>query len=204
MATFSDTLQTDLQLVDILELAPLANDISAENIRSEVIDYRMTVNYVVPETKAQVLLPLREKIKVLVDDMFATPDPSQAPAQPSPQEVEVQAAEQAEAAQAQQQEQDAQRLEQIKTFLAQENAKLVIQNGTNIDNLAAQTAMYLKEQGFNNVQFSPADNNTYSRSVIVSYTEDKKYTLQLLSAIFNVSEENIRRSPASKAMSISG
>jgi LCP family protein required for cell wall assembly len=197
-ATFSDTLETDLQLVDILELAPLASEITPESIRSEVIDYRMTVNYVVPDTKAQVLLPLREKIKVLVDDMFAATEPVTAP-QPSQQEIEARAAAQEEIVKNQQQQQDTQRLEEMRTFLAQEDAKLVVQNGTNIANLAAKTALYLKNQGFNIVQFSPADNSTYSRTVIVVYTEEKNYTLQLLSAIFNVSDENIRRSPSLKS-----
>jgi LCP family protein required for cell wall assembly len=192
--TFSDTVKTDLQLVDILELAQLADAINADSITSEVIDYRMTVNYVVPETGAQVLLPLREKIKVMVEQMFAETEPPDLPQGPSEAEIQAQATAEAQTL-AQEIEQQAQRIEEVKVFLAQENAGVVVQNGTNVANLASQTALYLKNQGFNIVQFSPADNNTYTQSVIVVYNEDKNYTLQLLSAIFNIEEENIRRSP---------
>ncbi len=195
---FSDTVETDLQLVDIVELAQLANDINADNIQSAVIDFKYTVNYVVPETRAQVLLPLREKIKVLIDDMFADSAPAVTQG-PSPAELEAQQQEAEAQARAQEIELQTQRLEEVKAFLGQENARVVIQNGTNIPNLASQTALYLKNQGFNIVQFSPADANTYTRSVIVVYNEEKSYTLSLLSAIFNVEEENIRRSPNLKS-----
>ncbi len=198
-AAFSDTIATDLQLVDILEMAKLADSITADNIRSEVIDFKYTVNYVVPDTGAQVLLPLREKIKVLVDEMFAeSAAPAAAPTGPAPAQVQAEATAQAET-QAQAAQKEAQRLEEVKGFLTQENAKVVIQNGTNVPNLASQTALYLKNQGFNIVQFSPADANTYTKSIIVVYNEEKKYTLKLLSAIFNVEETDIRRSPNLKS-----
>ena len=78
------------------------------------------------------------------------------------------------------------------------DAKLVIQNGTTQADLDSQTALYLKNQGFNIVQFSPADANTYAQTVIVVYNEDKNYTLQLLKLLFNIEEENIRRSSGSR------
>jgi LCP family protein required for cell wall assembly len=200
-AAFSDTVQTDLQLVDILELAQLADDISADDISSEVIDFRMTVNYVVPDTGAQVLLPLREKIKEVVDEMFAESEPQPVLVEPTPQEqpqaedeTVAEATSQAQA-RAQEIEQVAQRQEEIKALLAQEDARLVIQNGTKTADLDSQTALFLKNQGFNIVQFSPAENDSYPKSVIVVYNEDKDYTMNLLTSVFEVSEENIRRSP---------
>jgi LCP family protein required for cell wall assembly len=195
-ATFSETVQTDLQLVDILELTQLADDISADDIRSEVIDFRMTVNYVVPDTGAQVLLPLREKIKVVIDEMFAETEAQPVvAAQPQEEEVPVSEATSQAQARAQEIEQVAQRQEEIRALLAQEDARLVIQNGTPVANLASQTAMFLKNQGFNIVQFSPAENDSYPKSVIVIYNEDKDYTLNLLTSVFEVADENIRRSP---------
>ncbi len=197
-ATMAGTFETDLQLVDILEMAQLADEIDVDNIRSEVIDYRMTVNYVVPETGAQVLLPLREKIKVLIDEMFAETEPEE-PQGPTPEEIQAQQTAEAQSRRAQEIEQEAQRQEEIKAFLTQEDARVVIQNGTSIANLASQTALYLKNQGFNIVQFSPADANTYEHTVSVVYNEDKNYTRQLLTALFNIEEENIRRSPNLKS-----
>lgn len=96
-------------------------------------------------------------------------------------------------------EQQAQLQQEIKEFLTQEDARLVVQNGTNIPNLASQTALFLKQQGFNIVQFGPADTNTYPHTVIVVYDDSKTYTLQVLAALFEVTEENIRRSPNLKS-----
>jgi len=159
----------------------------------------MTIDYTVPDTGARVLLPLREKIRQVIDEMFAESEPTEGP---TPEELEAaqvaQEAAQAEA-RAQEIEQEAKRQEEIKAFLAQENSRLVVQNGTNISNLASQTAFYLKNQGFNIVQFSPADASTYSQTVIVVYSEEKNYTLQVLAATFNVTDENIRRSPNLKS-----
>ncbi len=196
----SGTVETDLQLVDILELAQLADEIDTANIKNTIIDSRMTIDYTVPDTGARVLLPLREKIRAVIDDMFTQTEPVEE--SPTPEQVQAaQAAEEAAQAEvrAQEIEQEAQRLEEIKAFLTQENARLVVQNGTNISNLASQTALYLKNQGFNIVQFSPADASSYPHSVIVVYNEDKNYTLQVLKAIFGVTDENIRRSPNLKS-----
>lgn len=192
--TMAGTVETDLQLVDIVELAQLADEIDTSNIKTAVIDQNMTVDYIA-DTGAQVLLPLRDKVKVLIDDMFAKTEPPQGPSQ-----AELEAAQQAQAeAKAQEIAEQAKRQEEIKTFLTQENARLVVQNGTNVPGLATQTADYLRQQGFNILQFGPADTSTYTQSVIVVYNESKVYTLQVLAALFEVPEENIRRSPNLKS-----
>ena len=196
--TMADTVETDLQLVDIVELAKLADEIGSESIQSVVIDTSMTVDYIVPESGARVLLPLREKVRALVDEMFAESEPIVV--EESPSQAEIEAAQTAQAqARAEEIEQEAQRQQEIKTFLAQENARLVVQNGTSVSDLASQTALFLKQQGFNIIQYGPADTNTYSHTVIVVYDEGKTYTLQVLTALFAVEEENIRRSPNLKS-----
>lgn len=197
-ATMSDTIETDLQLVDMVELAQLADEIDTDNIQSKVIDSNMTVDYVVPETGAQVLLPLREKIAVAVDEVFSEKEPVDGPTKAEIEAIQAQATAQAES-QARQIEQAAQHQEEIKTFVAQESAKLVVQNGTNVSNLASQTAAYLKNHGFDIVQFGPADTTSYSNTVIVVYNEEKGYTLEVLKSIFEIQDENIRRSPNLKS-----
>ena len=193
--TMAGTVETNLQLIDIVELAQLSDEIGSENIQSAVIDANMTTNYVVPDTGAQVLLPHREKIRELIDEMFAESEPAEGPSQ-----AEIEAAQTAQAqARAEEIEQEAQRQQEIKGFLAQEDARLVVQNGTNVPNLASQTALYLKQQGFNIIQYGTADTNTYPHTVIVVYDESKTYTLQVLKAVFEVTEENIRRSPNLKS-----
>jgi LCP family protein required for cell wall assembly len=193
--TMSGAFETNLELIDILELSQLADDISPDSIKAEVLDRRYAYDYIVPDTGAQVLIPLRDKIRELVDDLFAETEPAAAEAgrveQAAPQAeqtVETQS-------RAQEIEQNAQRQEEIKTFLNQEGAKLVVQNGSPVPGLASQTALFLKQQGFNILQFGPADSDAYPHTVIVVYNENKTYTLQVLAALFNVDEANIRRSP---------
>jgi predicted lipoprotein len=185
-----------LQLVDIVELAQLADKINPDDIQTAVINSNFTYDYVVPETGAQVLIPYRDKIGALVDEMFAETEPENE----GPSRAEIEAAQTAQAqARAEEIQQNAQRQEEIKAFLAQENASLVVQNGTNISGLATQTAQFLKQQGFNVLQFGPADSTSYPHTVIVVYDESKVYTLKVLAALFEVEEENIRRSPNLKS-----
>jgi hypothetical protein len=157
----------------------------------------MTVDYTVPETGARVLLPLREKIRWVIDEMFTETQP----VEQGPTEAEIQAVQtaQAQAAVDQELEQQTQRQEEIRAFLTQEKARLVVQNGTNLPNLASQTAQFLKNQGFNIVQFGPADSTAYPHTVIVVYSEEKNYTLEVLKALFDVAEEDIRPSPNLKS-----
>ena len=198
-STMADTVETDLQLVDILELAQLADEIDPNNIQTVVIDSSYTIDYVVPDTGAQVLLPLREKIQAVIDEMFAETEPILTEVAPSQAEIEAAQVNAQAKARAEEIEQQAQRQQEIKNFLAQENAGVVVQNGTNRSGLGSQSALYLKQQGFNIAQFGPADSNQYENTVIVVYNEDQIYTLEVLKTIFKVAEENIRLSPNLKS-----
>jgi len=206
-SSMSGTVETSLSLVDILELAKLASAVDTGNIQSAVIGPSMTIDYVVPDTGARVLLPRREKIRALIDEMFVESEPTAPAAEAqaavdaaAPPQVDTEAASTVQAqARAEEIQQQAERQQEIKEFLAQEDARLVVQNGTSIPNLASQTALYLKQQGFNIFQHGTADSSTYEHTVIVVYNENKTFTLDVLKAIFNVDEENIRRSPNLKS-----
>jgi len=189
-ATMADTVQTDLQLVDILELAKLVDRISGDNVQTVVVDRSMTVDYRT-DTGAQVLLPIREKMRPVIDAMFSSPEPPAVAAAPSP-DAQVVAEAQAAAA-----EENQLRVE-IMAGLQEEGAKVVVQNGTPQGDLAARTAQYLRDQGFMVVQFGPADRIDYPRTVIVDYT-GKSYSIEYLTNIFHVADENIRRSPNLKS-----
>jgi len=194
--TMSGAVETDLQLVDILELAQLADEIEPSNIQSAVIGVDYTVDYIVPETGAQVLLPLREKIKALVDGMFIK---TEAPEGPSQAEIEALQTAQNQT-RAEEIAQQAQQQQEIKDFLIQENGGVVVQNGTNQAGLDAQTAQYLKQQGFTITQFGQADSGSdYPNTVLVVYDDSKIYTLEVLKAIFQIEDQNIRSSPNLKS-----
>jgi hypothetical protein len=117
--------------------------------------------------------------------VVASPTPTVDPAQ----EAEAQAAIDAEK----------QRQAEVAAVLQAENATVVVQNGTDQPEMATNVAQFLRSQGFNVIQFGPADRMDYPRTVIVDYTTDSPYALEVLATIFNVAEENIRRSPNLKS-----
>jgi LCP family protein required for cell wall assembly len=69
MATIMGTVKTDLQPGEILALAKLATQVETEHILSRSIDYSLVVETKTP-SGGDVLLPDREKIRAVVDEMF--------------------------------------------------------------------------------------------------------------------------------------
>ncbi len=92
----SHIVESDLQLTDIWQLAPLAYEIALADIRTGAISHEQTINHTT-SSGARVLLPQRAEIKVLVDDMFGPSNPTalltQAEIEVSQAEVEVAQAE---------------------------------------------------------------------------------------------------------------
>jgi len=188
-ATTAGSVETNLQLVDIKELAALADQISPADITTVVLDFEYTVAHQTPEG-AQVLLPLYEKIRPVIEQMFAETEAAETT------QAEAIAAQATQAIQQTEYLAQEQQRAELKSQLAAEGATIIIQNGTNIPGLEAETALFLREQGFNIVQSGPADlqNQSYPKTVIVDYSS-KEYTLGTLAKFFNVTQENIRRSP---------
>ncbi len=184
--TMAGTVETDLQLIDILELANLADEIGEDQVEAVILGDEYTVDYVT-EGGAQVLLPLREKIQPVIDRMFAEVEAQ------GPSQAEIIAAQAAAVAKEEEARAREQQRAELKSQLTAEGAKIIIQNGTESDGLDAETTLFLKEQGFDVVQFSPADTRNYPHTVIVDYS-GKEYTLGTLVNFFNVAPENIRRS----------
>ncbi len=165
--SFSDSVQTDIPIDLMLELAPLAREIEPQNIKRAVIDSSMCINTTTPNG-AEVLIPIREKIRTIIEELFATPTPVVA---------NVLSQEAAE-----------------RQKLAAEGAKIVVQNGTEDEEIAEKVAKFLIDKGFQVVAYGPADRTDYHHTVIVNYTH-KNYTLEQLALLFNVRPEEIRHSP---------
>ena len=72
MATIMGTVKTDLQPGEILALAKLANQVETDQIQSRVIDYTLVADAKTPGG-GEVLLPDREKIRAVVDELFTRP-----------------------------------------------------------------------------------------------------------------------------------
>ena len=161
MNEMGDAVQTDLQPTDLIRLAQWAEQIEDGNIKQGMIDSSMTVPLVTPNG-AQVLGLNREKVRPLIKELF--PDKT-----PELDEAQVE---------------DLNRL-------AAEQARIAVQNGTTTGSLASHTATFLKERGFQVVQFGNADRFDYAQTVIIDYS-GKSYTVGRLAQLFHVAESNIQ------------
>jgi hypothetical protein len=77
-------------------------------------------------------------------------------------------------------------------LIAQEGARIELQNGTLTPGLAQRTGEELKKLGYAVVSFTNADRSDYATSVIIDYS-GKTATVSLLAQRFNVVAQNIRR-----------
>ena len=155
-----DSVQTDMSLKEIYAVAQAARQMSSLN--GEVIDETMT--WPARTTGgAEVLLPDRDKIRVLVNRLFPSPTPSVSlGALGDPQK------------------------------LAQEAARIEVQNGTQTERLATTTAAELRAAGYNVVRYGNADRSDYAETLIIYYVE-RKYTLASLKAQLKVPDSRITR-----------
>jgi LCP family protein required for cell wall assembly len=161
LKTVGDSVQTDLQLNEMLNLVQLASEIDEDHIKTAVIDSSVTVDTTTPNG-AQVLIPLRDEIRAVVDEIFSEPAPVT--------EEEI---------------------EEDKARLAEEGAKIIVHNGSTAGNLAAQTSALLKEHGLQVVEFGNAERFDYATTIIVDYT-GKEHTIQYLARLLNIPQNNIQ------------
>lgn len=176
-ATMGNMVKTDMTLQEMTEFALLAPQVDMENIKRVVIKKPMVFGQRVEGAAVQ--LPRWDLINEAVADLFDRPiqvEPTATPAPPTPTPtlapIEIQALEE----------------------LADEGARIAVQNGTSEPNLAAQVAATLLEDGYQVVEFGDADRLDYPSTVIVDYT-GKSFTLESLIERFQVTPENVRRSP---------
>lgn len=165
--TLRDAVKTDVPPREALMLAQLAAQVDTKNIMIRSIDASMVVPYVTP-SGADVLIPKRDEIKKVIDEMFRTARPPAPTAVPTPP------------------------LTEDRNKLQEEGAKIEVQNGTDIDGLAAKTRNFLEKRGYRVVRISNAELNTYTEAVLICYTDGKKYTKDQLIRLFNISPANVR------------
>jgi LCP family protein required for cell wall assembly len=154
--TLNESIWTDLSLDQMVSLALMAQDIPRENIRSAVIGYEY-VQEGVTDTGKEVLIPLRDKIRELRDELF-TSSSVLAPADPANEPA----------------------------LIAAEAARLQVLNGAGVEDLACRTQEWLVSQGLNALNCDTADRSDYLSTVIVDYT-GKPYTVTWLKRMFGVS-----------------
>ncbi len=135
---FQDNVETNLSMSEALELGLLAQDIPGDQIRTEVLDYNYVYNEVTPDGQA-VLIPIRDNIRSLRDQLFAPP------AIPTPV------------------------IENLSELMAEESARVAVYNGTQVFGLAATTQEYLLENDISVVEIGNADSADYRSTQIIDY-----------------------------------
>lgn len=161
--TLQDSVLTDLALDQILALANLSINVDRQQIRYGVIDHTCTQPYVTPDG-AQVLIPLREQMRVVRDYVFQSQPvvPVSADATPI-----------------------------ILPTSTPEIATIAVLNGTTRAGLAGATADALREQGLDVAHVGNADRQDYLTTRIIMnrqrpQTLDRLLTLLKLNASASV------------------
>jgi LCP family protein required for cell wall assembly len=151
--TLESNVRTTLTLDEVLQLAMLVREIPDENIRQAVVDY----NYVYPEFTPQgdaVLVPIRENIRALRDELFAPPTVPTAVIEDLPAKAEA------------------------------EGARVALYNGTAVFGLAGATETYLLNESIDVVEIGNADSAAYPSTQIIDFGDHPytvQYLIQLLS-----------------------
>ncbi|MBI3244789.1 MAG: LCP family protein [Chloroflexi bacterium] len=160
LATLQGSYTTNLSPEQMLSLALLAKDIPRESITSAVIDQQYIADFYTTADNQQVLILNIEKFRELRDTMFYTPLPPQLS------------------------------VPNASGLLANEAARVEVQNGSLTPGLAASASDYLIAQGVNVVQVGNADRSDYASTIIIDYT-GKPYTAKWLADTFHVSPSSI-------------
>ncbi len=167
LTTLRDAVKTDLPAREAITLAQLAAQVDTKNIVSRSIDESMIIPYVMPGG-ADVVLPKREEIAKLVKEMFYTARPPAPTTQPTPVITED------------------------KERLKDEAATVEVQNGTEIDGLATKAKTFLEQRGYQIVRVSNAELYNYKDTVLIYYSDNKKYTRDQLVKLFGIIPANVR------------
>lgn len=150
--TSQENVRTNMTLDEAIQLALLAQDIPRDSIRTAVLNFDYVYNEITPDGR-QVLVPVRENIRQLRDQLFAPP------AIPTPV------------------------IENLPALMAAEDARVAVLNGTPEFGLAASTQEYLQSFGIDVVEIGNADASTYLTSQIItygSYPNTSRYLTQLM------------------------
>lgn len=142
-------IRTNLSLDEIIQLALLSQDIPGDRIRTAVIDYNYVYNETTPDGR-QVLIPRRDEIRVLRDELFAPPPI------PTPS------------------------IADLPRLMKEENARIAVYNGTAVFGLAAATQSFLEQYDLAIAEIGNADAATYRTTQIIDYGSHPNTSLYLV------------------------
>ncbi|MCL4369607.1 MAG: LCP family protein [Chloroflexi bacterium] len=86
--------------------------------------------------------------------------------------------------------------------LRKENARIVVQNGTNRNGVASKVGDFVEKHGYVVSRVEDASRHDYAETLILDHSRSKKATLAGLAALLKVPARNIRPAPASDDIDI--
>lgn len=159
-----DSVESSMNLDEIIAVARVLQQVDRQNIKSGIIDGTMVFDWTRPDGQ-MVLVPQWEPIRQLVNELFPPIKPVVVNNSEPPGDQDK---------------------------LAQEAARIEVQNGTETAGLASKMATELKTKDYNIVSFGNADRFDYQQTVIICYA-DKEYTLSSLKAYLGVDDARIEQ-----------
>lgn len=167
----SSGIRTNLNLDQVIRLAWLAMDIREENIKKGIIGPPNQVEFATSDDGQSILIPVPDQIRILRDEIFATGGPV------------------APAAAANAVEEEEEEEVDLAALIKEENARLLLKNGTNTEGLASKTGVLLRAQGFNVIGEENAD-EAASHTIIKDYTGNP-YTIRYLIETLGVENSRV-------------
>ncbi|HBY95279.1 MAG TPA: hypothetical protein DEP84_15225 [Chloroflexi bacterium] len=183
---FGESVRTDLSIEEMFTLARTVNDIPDGGIRQAVIDSSM-----VYDGEGYTLIGRWDKIYATVADLFGTgsisvaPPPTPVPSTPTPTRAVAVLT-------------DTGDLPAAPGPGATGSARIEVRNGTTIANLEERGAVYLQQLGLFVTGIGPAERDGYQHTVLIVYNQNASPTVATLSAMLNVTSENVILDPGSR------
>lgn len=169
--TFSDTVQTDMALDDMLRIARLVEGIDVNNVETAVIDETMTKRYIT-DNGWDVLLPIQDKIEPLVHRLFRAPQEQASPLTATG--------------------------EQAAPAALAEAARVLVVNGSGRAGMADVVAGKLRAMGLDAVSQGDLDHGDYAATILIAYS-DKPASIRAVIDALGISADNVRQSSDSPA-----
>ncbi len=149
---------TNMSVNEVIKLGWSVLDIDRGDIKSRVISNEYTT-MAVSEDGLDILRPVPDKIRLLRDELFGDGDVLGPVAEGDLREI-----------------------------IAEEGARVSVRNGSSYGGLAAQTAAWLREQGFNIVEETNAEYTVFSKIFLYN---SKPYALKFLAETSGLTSLNI-------------
>lgn len=186
----SSSIEHDIPAGDMLDLVALATRIQVTQVDQLVLDTEFG-RIDADSPYGWIIVPDRTKIRPAVDRIFAATTAA-APGVNQSVLARLQTQEKAAAARQQIQNDYEIHAETLRSKLAADGARIILQDGTGDSTLIARAADWLTRQGYDIVEYGQADRTDYARTVL-DFVQDKPFTISSLQTTFAIAANNIHQ-----------